>query len=718
MSFRLSLLLTLFACLLSSATKAQKTNIDSLQQLLKTELEANNEIEILTVLGLEYLGINPAEGRYFLSRAIHLARENAFEDLEINAYEALVPIIYSTNPDSAHRLNERILAYRERHKDTIGILKIINYQGIMFFEEGQHDLSLETFNKGLALGDKYIDIKARIYTNMSQAQVDLGYFSEGIENYFKALEIYEQDDNAFGKGLTYNNIGIAYFSQKDFENALLYYQKSLEAYGETNNELYALSTRTYLANTFLALGQTDKAGKAYEEVLSRAAKLGDEKAIIKAKSDLVFFYSKNRPEKIELIEDLLAELAQNKSLMTPFDLRQFHLAKLARYQKNEQYSLAIRELEEVQKLDLSVQDFSSTYEDLKLAADLYQKTGRYQEAYQYLVAYKTINDSLVNQKNLAEIKLKEAELRYDQENKVREESFRAEQALAQKNIRLRNAIAIGLVIALILVIGWGTTIYRANRQGKQYAAQLEMDVFDRTKELQKVNRNLEQVNYELRTFSYIASHDIKEPIRGIGAHASLIKNHLSEELQAGLQANFDIINLSTERLYNLVEDFTSYTSMSHNEVVKLEPVNLTQLVANVIENFGDSLKKYPGKIMVSDLPVINSSSSLLYTSLKNLIENGLKFNNAPNPTVKVSYQSNEQNHMLIVADNGIGIDPAYRGEIFGMFKRLDSIGEYEGSGIGLAIVRLSVEKLNGDITVENNEGQGSRFIISMPIVSS
>lgn len=692
----------------------QRTNIDSLQQLLKTDLSPQNEIEVLTTLGLEYFGINPAEGRHFLSRAIHLAKENKYEKLEIDAYEALVPIIFSSNPDSAHRLNKRILAYRKLHNDTLGILKIYNFQGIMYSEEKQYELSLETFEKGLAFGSNNPKVKARFFTNMSVVQLNLGFFKEAIQNYFNALEIYEEGKDAFGRGLIYNNIGVAYYKQKDFETALTYYQKALEAYQSTNHEISILSTKTNVANTYLSLGQTDKAGKAYEDVLNFAEELGDESTIIKAKCDLVFFYSENKPGRIELIEDLIEELERNTSLMTPLDLRQFHLAKLARYRKKKQYQLAARELEKIQNLSLPPNQLAVTSADLELASDLYREMGRYKESYEYLVAFKAINDSLVNQENLAELKLKEVELRYNQENKIREETFKSEQAIAQKNIRLRNAIAIGLIIALLLVIGWGTTIFKANRQAKRYAEQLEMDVDDRTRELQKVNRNLEQVNYELRTFSYIASHDIKEPIRGIGAHAGLIKTKLPEALQNSLQDNFAIINHSTNQLYTLVEDFTRYTSMSHNELVKIEAVNLTQLVANILENFGDSLKKYPGRIMVSDLPVINSSSSLLYTSLKNLIENGLKFNKAKTPTVKVSYNKDARNHKIIVSDNGIGIDPAYRGKIFGMFKRLDSIGEYDGSGIGLAIVRLSIEKLRGEITIETNEEQGSRFTLSIP----
>ncbi|MEL7339561.1 MAG: ATP-binding protein, partial [Bacteroidota bacterium] len=243
----------------------------------------------------------------------------------------------------------------------------------------------------------------------------------------------------------------------------------------------------------------------------------------------------------------------------------------------------------------------------------------------------------------------------------------------------------------------------------------EQEVANRTEDLQRANRRQQQLNYELKTFSFIASHDIKEPIRGIGAQSGLIYSKLPECLKSELSPSFEVIQRSTKQLYNLVEDFTRYTAMSQNEAVKLEAVDLNQLVANIIATFAEGLQQYRGKILMTQLPTITSNSSLLFTSIKNLIENGLKFNQSKVPTVEVSYQSHDNHQEIIVSDNGIGIDPAHFAEIFGMFKRLHMQGEYEGSGIGLAIVRLSVQKLKGDIRVESQPGEGSTFILSLPV---
>jgi signal transduction histidine kinase len=109
---------------------------------------------------------------------------------------------------------------------------------------------------------------------------------------------------------------------------------------------------------------------------------------------------------------------------------------------------------------------------------------------------------------------------------------------------------------------------------------------------------------------------------------------------------------------------------------------------------------------------------MIYIALKHLIENGLKYNKSKQPTVEISYQSTDDTYQIIVSDNGIGIDEQYHERIFEMFKRLHDRAAYKGSGIGLAIVKLMVEKLNGEIKLESEVGVGSRFIIELPLNAS
>jgi len=120
-----------------------------------------------------------------------------------------------------------------------------------------------------------------------------------------------------------------------------------------------------------------------------------------------------------------------------------------------------------------------------------------------------------------------------------------------------------------------------------------------------------------------------------------------------------------------------------------------------------------GEIIFNDLPKIYTSSSLMTVSLKNLVENGLKYNESEKPTVTIDYKSEGDKHLFTIKDNGIGIDEKYHDYIFQMFKRLEARSK-KGSGLGLGLVKKSIEKLDGEIRVESNPGSGSSFLLYLP----
>ena len=120
-----------------------------------------------------------------------------------------------------------------------------------------------------------------------------------------------------------------------------------------------------------------------------------------------------------------------------------------------------------------------------------------------------------------------------------------------------------------------------------------------------------------------------------------------------------------------------------------------------------------GEIIFDGLPKIYTSQSLLIVIFKNLIENGLKYNKSENPQVSIHYQQNENEHIYVIKDNGIGIESKYYDYIFHMFKRLESRSK-KGSGLGLGLVKKSVEKLGGEISLESQLDVGSTFTLKLP----
>ena len=312
-------------------------------------------------------------------------------------------------------------------------------------------------------------------------------------------------------------------------------------------------------------------------------------------------------------------------------------------------------------------------------------------------------------------KVTELQTRFEVEQReIENELLKAETVANKKAIQNTTIAAIASFLALLLIGSWSLIIYRSNRQKQKYNEILKATVANRTFELEQANKNLEQVNYELRTFTYIASHDIKEPIRVISGYAGLIFKQLPDDLKNTLGGYFDTIKRSTSQLYTLIEDFAHYTTMSKHEVVEKQDVDLNVLTLSIVDTLQESIKTYNGEVLISELPTIQSSTSLLFTIFKNLIENGLKYNVSEKPIVRIAYHKKEIYDEIIISDNGIGINEKYYEKIFEMFKRLHSRGAYEGSGIGLAIVKLSIEMLGGIIDVESEEGKGTRFIIRLP----
>ena len=173
--------------------------------------------------------------------------------------------------------------------------------------------------------------------------------------------------------------------------------------------------------------------------------------------------------------------------------------------------------------------------------------------------------------------------------------------------------------------------------------------------------------------------------------------------------------MSTSQLQSLIEDFVKYVKLSKDQNFEKVEVDLNLLLDKVSSILGLKIEENKGKIIcLKPLPKVYANDSLLYTVFKNLVENGLKFNQSTSPSVEITYQVQENFVQISFTDNGIGIRDDHQVQIFDLFKRLHSRQEYKGSGIGLAIVKLVMEKLGGDISLKNSSGGGSRFIITIP----
>ncbi|MES2944670.1 MAG: ATP-binding protein [Pseudomonadota bacterium] len=224
---------------------------------------------------------------------------------------------------------------------------------------------------------------------------------------------------------------------------------------------------------------------------------------------------------------------------------------------------------------------------------------------------------------------------------------------------------------------------------------------------------LERSNLDLQQFAFVASHDLKTPLRSIGGFLQLLrKNHgdkLDDKARALVQRSLD----ATARLEQLTEDLLSYARVN-SEAKPFAPLSCTEVVNDAISLLDSSINETGAVITLGPLPDIMGDRTQLVQLFLNLLGNGLKYCRGRSPVIHVSSSKNATEWLVSVADNGIGIEARHHERIFEVFKRLHNQNDYPGTGIGLAVCRRVVERHGGSIWVESIPGEGSTFYFTIP----
>ena len=255
--------------------------------------------------------------------------------------------------------------------------------------------------------------------------------------------------------------------------------------------------------------------------------------------------------------------------------------------------------------------------------------------------------------------------------------------------------------------------YLDTKEGKYIVAILR-DVSERKKFDRERRRkeDLERVNKELEQFTYIASHDLQEPLRTISNHSNLLLDEYLDVLDEDGKKSLTYLHGATTRMSSLVRGLLDYSRVGKDDEIRL--VDMNRLLDQIQVDLGQAIKEKRTKIKVAMLPVVEGMENGLRSLFLNLMTNAMKFKHPKrHPSIQISYEENPSQYIFCVQDNGVGISPKHRDKIFRIFQRLHN-DDIQGYGIGLAQCKRIVETHGGKIWVESQTGKGSKFYFTLP----
>lgn len=235
--------------------------------------------------------------------------------------------------------------------------------------------------------------------------------------------------------------------------------------------------------------------------------------------------------------------------------------------------------------------------------------------------------------------------------------------------------------------------------------------------VRKYAAQLERSNRELQDFAFVASHDLQEPLRKIQAFGERLQERIAGRLDEPTGDYLERMLNAAARMRAMINDLLSLSRVT-TQGQPFQRVPLEEIAREVLSDLETRIERTGGKVDCGELPEIEADPLQIHQLFLNLVGNALKFHN-PNqpPLVRLSAErtKDEQQVRIYVEDNGIGFEEQYLERIFQPFQRLHGMSQYEGSGMGLAICRKIVERHSGNITARSTPGEGTTFIITLPV---
>lgn len=607
---------------------------------------------------------------------------------------------------SKYKKAEKIIISSDLAKRSNDIFYDLGYT---YFMVDSMSLSVKYFSEYLELAPAIqLSRKGKIYNKISQAHNKLGDPEQAFEYQIQNLRIREELKDTVQLGNCIYQLGSIQFHLGNYNDALKYYKEAHEINLILNDSFTLFSCLAAIGGTYNRLGNWEKAteynNKAFAITLAINYKTGIAYVYHNLAAD---YYLKEEYEKS--LGYALISVETKKEINYKWGLSESYKMAGLNYMKLNRLDEASVALEKSLSIAEELESKPQKVEALDALSQLASAKGDYKSKSYYLeqilnTKKQFINESvqrkIENSKNNYEI--------YKRDRKIN--SLERSSEIQQFKTRMYSLILAITVPFILLLIYAQYRLKKANLLLEENNALIEVQ----NRELEESNKALEDSNTELEQFAYVASHDMREPIRTIRSFNNLLLKKYERVLGDRGSEFVYFVDDASKRLDIMLTDLLNYSRVNTKDKNRSN-IELIDAVKAAARNLANKMDGEDVSLNIAPLPQVTANPVQMERLFQNLIENGIKYNQQDKKVIDVDCRKKGNEYIISIKDNGIGIESAYQDKIFEIFRRLHGTAEYEGSGIGLATCKKIVEKHQGKIWVDSCPGEGTTMYFSLPL---
>lgn len=644
------------------------------------------------------------------NKALNLAHSIHKNDLVFYAYRTLGIINENNN-----RLTESYSYYKKAlamHEKQLTSCKLDIYLdwAIINKKLSNYEITKEYYQKALDLAIKVNDfeIVEYIYAGCGTLYGSIGEFDKAIEFHLLSKEMAEKRHHTEGVINADVNIAVVYNQSKNYKLAYSFLKHSYDL---------VISTKDSIRWDFVlnAYGQVLNAEKRYSEAISchqqalnYCERKGDKWMIARTLGFMADVYTQTK--EYQKAEETFNLSFKYSSYFDFYDHPNLYLSFGNFYLKTNRLNKAAEAFHKGLNMSLK-RGFQDLVQKSNLGlAEVYEQLGNYNGAIKYMKTAEIYKDFIFNEdksRKIAEVQYKYKKEKSEIDDKINLE--KSEKEIQAIHLSQNQTILSLVSVILFALFSFIFNFYYIKQKNKNNKLLSQKNI-----EIELKNDRLEKSNEILKQFAYASAHDLKEPLRSINSFVSIINNRYAKLLPPEACEYMNFVIVGVKKMESLISALLEYSTIATDEANHKQATSLSNVLRELNNCFYSDILETNAVIELNGyFPTLKISRLHLSKLFQNLVSNAFKFNNK-NPIIQIAGKLENDNYIVEVKDNGIGMKVEYNDKIFRLFQRLSRSSQYEGTGIGLAICKQIVDRYEATIRFESVENEGTTFIITFP----